>query len=886
MAALRENVYNLCRKIDGTGRTITETDALYCCFCELLNDEQVDLCNFMDMRVPISAEELAERSGKSVEDTLRILREVREIGLVLDRVREEGTKWELLIVIPGMAENVILGKKQFSDHKEAIQRMFRDVSMMPPDLVPMLPVGVAGLAMHVIPIEEAIPAGTKVVPHDSISYWLDKYDYISVQDCQCRTMMASYGEWCGHTIKDRCFYFGDAARYIVETGRGRRVDKEEALRIMKEAEEEGCLHQCSNLDGEDEIFTICNCCRCGCNSIKNSQYYQMANANRSNFVAHVDPEKCIACGECVEYCPGNAVQLSQGLCMKTPLPEPEERVLLPGEWGPQYWNPGYRWTKDYVTESGTSPCKVECPAHISVQAYIRLAAQGKFREALELIKKENPFPAICGRICNHKCENECTRGTIDEAVSIDEIKKYIADKELNAADRYIPKKIHHYGDHTIAIIGAGPAGLSCAYYLALEGYQVTVFEKENVLGGMMTFGIPPFSLEKDIIDAEIDVIKQLGVEFKTGIEVGKDVTINELRSRGYEAFYIAIGAQNGLKVGIEGEEAEGVLTGIDFIRDVNLGKGSKLSGNVIVIGGGNVAIDAARVAVRENAETVEMYCLESPDEMTALPEEIEKANAERITVNNGWGPKRIIVENGKVKGVEFKRCISVFDEDHMFAPKYDENDTIVMPADYVLFSVGQGINWGKLLEGTSVEIGRGNRPIADPETYQTAEADIFVGGDVYTGPKFVIDAIAAGKQAATYIGHYVQPDMDMKTGIFKREFRMIDKENVVVEGYDNTPRQQVQLKTVEDKPYEDNRITFSEEQFLKETERCLKCGVSIVNENKCIGCGLCTTKCKVDAITISKVFDSNYVSAEDTPNYLEPNFVLKVKGDEVFREIN
>lgn len=742
----------------------------------------------------------------------------------------------------------------------------------------------ADVAMHVIPIEEAIPAGTKIVPHDSISYWLDKYDYISVQDCQCRTMMASYGEWCGHTIKDRCFYFGDAGRYIVETGRGRKIDKEEAMRIMREAEAEGCMHQCSNLDGDDEIFTICNCCRCGCNSLKNSQYYQMANANRSNFVAHVDPEKCIACGECVEYCPGNAVQLSQSFCMKNPLPEPEERVLMPGEWGPQYWNPGYRWTKDFVTESGTSPCKVECPAHISVQAYIRLAAQGKFREALELIKKENPFPAICGRVCNHRCEDECTRGTIDEAVSIDEIKKYIADKELNAEERYIPEKIFDFSDHKIAIIGSGPAGLSCAYYLALGGYRVTVFEKEDILGGMMAFGIPDFSLEKNVIEAEIDVIRQLGVEFKTGVEVGTDVTLNELRGRGYKAFYIAIGAQNGLRMGIEGENAEGVLTGIDFIRDVNLGRNSKISGNVIVIGGGNVAVDVARVAARENAEKVEMYCLEGPDEMPALPEEIERAKAEGIAIHNGWGIKRILAENGKVTGIEFKRCVSVFNEKHEFAPEYDENDTSIVSADYVLLSIGQCIDWGKLLEGTKIEIDKGGRAIADSDTYQTAEEDVFVGGDAYMGPKFVIDAIASGKQAATYIGHYVQPDMDMKTGIFERNFKMIDKENIVVEGYDNTRRQQAQLRVVGEKSYEDNRITFTDEQFFKESERCLKCGVSVVNENKCIGCGLCTTKCKVDAITISKVYDSDYVAAEDTPDYLEPNFVLKVKGKEVFRE--
>ena len=229
------------------------------------------------------------------------------------------------------------------------------------------------------------------------------------------------------------------------------------------------------------------------------------------------------------------------------------KPILPDdhEWSEKMWNPNYRDSKVNVVPTGTAPCKVNCPAHIAVQGYIKLAALGKYKEALELIRKENPLPAVCGRICNRRCEFECTRGDIDQPIAIDEIKKFIADQELNPATRFIPDKMHNYGKK-IAIIGSGPAGLSCAYYLGIDGYDVTVFEKENKLGGMLTLGIPSFRLEKNVIEAEIDILKQMGVKFKTGVEVGKDVTIPALRTEGFEGFYVAIGAQGGRKLGVEG----------------------------------------------------------------------------------------------------------------------------------------------------------------------------------------------------------------------------------------------------------------------------------------------------------------------------------------------
>ncbi len=392
-----------------------------------------------------------------------------------------------------------------------------------------------------------------------------------------------------------------------------------------------------------------------------------------------------------------------------------------------------------------------------------------------------------------------------------------------------------------------------------------MFEKQEKLGGMLTLGIPSFRLEKDVINAEIDILKELGVEFKTGIEVGKDITIKDLREQGFEAFYVAIGAQAGKKLGIEGEDASGVITGVDFLREVNLGNKIDLKGNVVVIGGGNVAIDVARAAIRENAKNVEMYCLESREEMPALGEEIDEALEEKISINNSWGPSRIIVENGKVSGVEFKKCVSVFDSNGKFNPKFDDNDVITVKADYVLLSVGQSIDWSSLLDDSNVRLNKNNTAIADSLTYQTSEPDIFVGGDVYTGPSFAIDAIAAGKQGAISIHRFVWEGQSLTLGRDRRQYHSFDKENIIVEGFDTTSRQRPSHLKANKKSYTDNRITFTEEQMKKETERCLGCGAVVIDTEMCIGCGQCTLRCEFDAIGLVKKYDEVGTTFEKLP---------------------
>ena len=365
-------------------------------------------------------------------------------------------------------------------------------------------------------------------------------------------------------------------------------------------------------------------------------------------------------------------------------------------------------------------------------------------------------------------------------------------------------------------------------------------------------GIPSFRLEKDVIAAEIDVLKQMGVEFRTGVEVGKDVTIPELKAEGYKAFYLAIGCQGGRKAGVPGEDAEGVQTGVEFLRKENQGQGSRLSGDVVVVGGGNVAVDVARTALRVTDGKVTMVCLEGALEMPAAPDEVAEAKAEGIAIRNGWGPKKVLTENGKVTGIVFKKCTQVKDASGRFNPQYDENETITISCSNVLMSIGQSVVLGDLLKGTKVETRKNGGIIADPVTYQTADPDIFTGGDVFTGPKFAIDAIAAGKMACESMHRHVHPGQSQTIARDLRKFIELNKEDIVVESYDNAKRQVPHKVKELEGTFHDERLPFTEEQVQAEAKRCLGCGATYVDLNRCIGCGLCTTRCEFDAIHLSR----------------------------------
>ena len=876
-------------------KKITRNDPEYWGLAGVLTDEEAELAVKLGVRKPKTLAEIVKLSGLEEKKCEALLEEMSRKGLL--EYNWENPKHEkqyvLPMYVPGCAEFFNMNANILDSNPE-MGTFFEHMSRLPLEkITPFVPEGGAGIGMHVIPVEKAIEMENESVDLEHISHWLNKYEgKYAASPCSCRRSRLTHGEGCADDPEGWCIAVGDMADYVVETQKdGRYIDKAEALEILKAAEDNGFVHQITNIDGANKIFAICNCNVNVCYALRTSQLFNTPNMSRSAYVAKVEKANCVACGKCVEFCPAGAVKLGQKLCDKEGCEVTYPRIPLPSEqpWGEHMWSHNYRdVNRINCYDTGTAPCKTACPAHIAVQGYLKLAKEGRYDDALALIKKDNPLPAVCGHVCNRRCEDACTRGTVDEAVAIDEVKRFLAERDLNAETRYIPKKtipsLKGGFDEKIAIIGAGPAGLSCAYYLALTGYKPTIFEKNEEPGGMLRYGIPSYKLEKDLLAAEIDVIRKLGVEIRCGVEIGKDITIEELREQGYKGFYVAIGCQRGRKPGITGENAKGTYAAVDFLREAGAKESFALEGDVVVVGGGNVAIDAARISSRCVDAKISMFCLEQRENMPASKEEIAEALEEGIELNCGWGPKEVLEEDGKVAGVVFKKCIRVLDEQGRFSPEYDEEQTVTIPCKHVIFSVGQAIEWGNMLDNLDLKRRSNGGALADKLTYQTSEPDIFVGGDVYTGPRFAIDAIAAGREGAISLHRYVHENCTLTIGRNRRDFVELDKNNISVESYD-TSKRQIPAKADEKAQaatFRDLSHSLTEEQVKAETSRCLSCGASVVDPNKCIGCGVCTTKCVFDAIHLHRELPGASVmrASEDKLKYILPNMVkqsIKVK---------
>lgn len=876
-------------------KKITRNDPEYWGLAGVLTDEEAELAVKLGVRKPKTLAEIVKLSGLEEKKCEALLEEMSRKGLL--EYNWENPKHEkqyvLPMYVPGCAEFFNMNANILDSNPE-MGTFFEHMSRLPLEkITPFVPEGGAGIGMHVIPVEKAIEMENESVDLEHISHWLNKYEgKYAASPCSCRRSRLTHGEGCADDPEGWCIAVGDMADYVVETQKdGRYIDKAEALEILKAAEDNGFVHQITNIDGANKIFAICNCNVNVCYALRTSQLFNTPNMSRSAYVAKVEKANCVACGKCVEFCPAGAVKLGQKLCDKEGCEVTYPRIPLPSEqpWGEHMWSHNYRdVNRINCYDTGTAPCKTACPAHIAVQGYLKLAKEGRYDDALALIKKDNPLPAVCGHVCNRRCEDACTRGTVDEAVAIDEVKRFLAERDLNAETRYIPKKtipsLKGGFDEKIAIIGAGPAGLSCAYYLALTGYKPTIFEKNEEPGGMLRYGIPSYKLEKDLLAAEIDVIRKLGVEIRCGVEIGKDITIEELREQGYKGFYVAIGCQRGRKPDITGENAKGTYAAVDFLREAGAKESFALEGDVVVVGGGNVAIDAARISSRCVDAKISMFCLEQRENMPASKEEIAEALEEGIELNCGWGPKEVLEEDGKVAGVVFKKCIRVLDEQGRFSPEYDEEQTVTIPCKHVIFSVGQAIEWGNMLDNLDLKRRSNGGALADKLTYQTSEPDIFVGGDVYTGPRFAIDAIAAGREGAISLHRYVHENCTLTIGRNRRDFVELDKNNISVESYD-TSKRQIPAKADEKAQaatFRDLSHSLTEEQVKAETSRCLSCGASVVDPNKCIGCGVCTTKCVFDAIHLHREIPGASVmrASEDKLKYILPNMVkqsIKVK---------
>lgn len=870
-------------------RGIRTDDPEYWGLKEVLTDEMVDLANRMKLRKFYTLEQMISLAPQIEPAHLQeLLDQMSVIGILeydygdnydhdgelKDRPRTK--RWRLPFFVPGSAE-LFNSTKDRIDRNPAVASFFERMTFVPlAGITQMVPPGGDGIGMHVIPVEKAVDFQNEAVDLERISYWLKKYEgHISAGMCSCRYSRTKLGEGCADDPDDWCIQVGDMADYTVETHRAHYITSEEALDIIKRAEDNGFVHQITNIDGQDKIFDICNCDVKICNALRTSLLFNTPNLSRSSYTAKVTPEKCVACGLCVESCPAGAVKLGQKLCRADGSQPNYPRAILPDaiRWGKYAWDENYRDTARMhnTWPTGSAPCKAACPAHVPVQAYLKKAREGDYRGALALIKTMNPFPAVCGRVCNKRCEDACTRGTVDQPVSIDAVKKFVADLDLASGSHYVPTpavpSVHGKFDEKIAIIGAGPAGLSCAYYLALLGYAPTVFEKHEQPGGMMMYGIPTYKLEKDVLQAEIDVIRELGVQIRCGVEVGRDVTLSQLREQGYQAFYVAIGCQGGRRPGVPGDDAEGTDVAVHYLQDSMERGNPPIGGSMVVVGGGNVAVDCARNAARRGAKQVTMVSLEGRDEMPATNAEVAETLEDGVAVENGWGPKEVLTTpDGRVRGIVLKRCTQVTDpKTGRFSPLYDEGKTRTVECDRIVFAIGQAIEWGGLLDGRSVEFHHGDYPKADALTYQTDDPEVFVGGDVLTGPRFVIDAIAAGHYAAESLHRFVHENASMTIGRDRHDYREFDKDDLTIGSYDTAGRQEEGSDPEGSDRFRDVHRTLTEDQVRVETSRCLSCGASVVDPNKCIGCGICTTRCKFDAIHLYRDHPemTNMRAAED-----------------------
>ena len=539
----------------------------------------------------------------------------------------------------------------------------------------------------------------------------------------------------------------------------------------------------------------------------------------------IDLEKCTACGECSKVCPIHvANDFDQGLRTRKAAFKRYPQAM------PSAFT---------IEKKGTAPCKAACPANPSFQGCVALMAQGKYKEAFELFRSEHPFPGVCGRVCHHPCETACTRARVDAPVSIMALHRFLADWARGNGIRFIPEKKSRRSEK-VAVVGSGPAGLACAYFLAIEGFAVTVFEKRDVPGGMLTLGIPAYRLPRDIIDDEIAVLRELGVEFNTGVNLGSDVTIGQLRDHGYKAFFMAIGSQECKLLGIEGEDLTGVWPGVDYLLRTNLGEKIDLGDRAAVIGGGNVAMDAVRTALRNGSKAPFIIYRRSEAEMPASAEEIAECREEGIEIMTLTNPVRVVAEKGRVTAVECIRMqLGAPDDSGRRRPEPIRGSEFIIDVDAVVPAIGQESDWACLTDECACTLSDWGTMNVDPVTLQSGDVDIFAGGDAVSGPATVVEAIAAGKRAAESIRRFLSGE-DLSEG---RNGEWTPVEDVELSNAVPIKRQAMPMAAadVRRSSFDEVQLGFDEAMVRQEVQRCLACGV-------CSECYQCVSACLAGAV--------------------------------------
>ncbi len=600
--AKRPNILKLATKISLESMTytgITYNDPEYKILEPIIDDEMCAIMMHLRLEANRTVEDVAKRARKSVEYTQEQLDKLCKTGAVRYRYVDGKRCYFYPIWVPGIMEGILANREQCDRYPvlgESFEAYTRRRLEM---LAPMLDNGTVGMCpMRVMPVMSAIENDTRTASYDELKTLIENATAISVGPCSCRRARRLMGEGCGHLEEDMCMYLNDNAVCYSEQGYHRLITKEEAYEILRRAEDNGLVHEINQTPGFEDATAICNCCGCSCFALRIEELFRTPRAIRSNYIARVDKEKCVACGQCVESCQTNALKLGQKRCTTDPHISDTYDTDRSVPYDRRTYDPDFRTNRSDVMPSGTAPCKAVCPLNIPVQGCLQLLSVGRYDDAAALIRQATPFPELCGSVCGRQCEKVCTRNQIDAAVAIADVCRTLVRRELDAGKVILPPLKNPTGiPHTekIAVIGAGPAGLSCAYFLRQQGYPVTVLEKDTVPGGAPATLIPAFRLDRKAYAAEIDVLARMGVEFRTGVEVGKDTTLDALRAEGYKAFFLGIGA---------GKQSKDAPAGTVDARRYLHRKRQSVKGSVVVLGGGKEAVDCARAARKGGAASV------------------------------------------------------------------------------------------------------------------------------------------------------------------------------------------------------------------------------------------------------------------------------------------
>jgi NADPH-dependent glutamate synthase beta subunit-like oxidoreductase len=761
---------------------------------------------------PRSLSELVQSSGRDREALHTILEQMADKALVYKQTKtKDGVTEEMYRLFPtavGLWETSF-AKGERNPTQEKLGHYWQQYYVegwgeeMVSQGIPFL---------RVIPVATSIAPDREIYSYEKASELLKKWEYICVLHCPCRMSAALDGKGCGKPT-ETCFHFGNLAKFFVEKGFAREVTQQEALEILDMTDKAGLIH--SVVNAKEMGVSMCSCCTCCCTQYRAVEEFGRPMAvEKSRFAAEVDVDKCLACRRCEQRCMPSAFSLKE--------------VKKEGD-----------------GDRHMPPCEEACPAGINVPGYVALIGAGRELEAYNLILKNNPFPAVCGRVCTHPCELQCTRNKVDKSVAIRHLKRYITDTVF---ENYTPEAVKALPKNgkSVGIIGAGPSGLSCGYYLSLLGYDVDVYESQPIAGGVLAYGIPEYRIPRAVLEKEIKMIEKAGVKIHLNTEIGKDVHFDQLRKK-HNALYIAIGTQSSKMAGIPGEDLSGVHNGLDFLRAVSLGNAPEVGKKVVVIGGGNVAVDTALTALRKGAQKVSIVCLEQRNEMPAFEEDILEALEDGIELINGFGPRRFLGSNGKVSAVEFMRCTRVFDENGAFVPIYDPADSCTLESDTVIVSIGQAPDLS-FAEGLST----GGRLAADPITHMTSMEGVFAGGDLVRGSNVAIAAIADGKNTARSIDIYLGGKGELNTGIEVD----IPEPDLTVLPYlgDRYPLERLD-KSIRVCSFDEVVQGYSRENAIGEAKRCLRCDKRLrefVDQQKCMGCGLCVAPCPGEAISLKE----------------------------------